>query len=150
SHKPGEEQGSNMSLNTALTQLATLLRSAPREIAELKIFTTSLIEPLRLVGAALRDEDLDHTLDWGGWDPVNKTGQWARNLLQYSRDPNPDQVKGLLLDFLERGYCFDHLAAHIDRFKEDALAARQRLSGGKSTSERQCPPHEPYSDLRHF
>ena len=119
-----------MSLLTALTQVVSLLRKAPRESAAFKGFTTTLVGPLRRMGNALKDEDLDYVLD--GWDVVNPTGQWARTLLQFSRDPDPEKVERLLVDFLGRGHRFDHLAAHVNRFKQDARSARHRLSGQAS------------------
>ncbi len=124
-----------MSLITALTQVISLLRKPARVPADFKGFAASLVEPLRRVGLALKAEGLDYLLDINGWDRVNTTGEWARNLLQYSRDPDPEKIERLLLDFQGRGHRLDHLAAHVDRFKRDAVKASQRLSGEASAAD---------------
>jgi hypothetical protein len=137
--RPGNQcrrKQANVSLEVAFPPLLSLLDDAPRPEqwrAEGEQYCGRLGGPMEQVGRAIESTDLRHLLldSTNGWDAVNATGQYARELLQLTHEPTAEAVFRHLSEFVDRGHSFRLLALHVRRFMADALAERSRLYGGE-------------------
>ncbi len=115
-------------LQTALAALAGCMKSRPdRPLGSATDFHRRIADSLKDVGDALRAVGLQDCMD--DWDCPRGHGSYARNLLQFTRDPTPEVVGRLLSQNATEPAFFDLMQRCVVQFAEDLLAATKPPSG---------------------
>ncbi len=114
-------------LQAALAGLAGCMKSRPDlPLGRATDFHHRIADSLKDVGAALRAVGLQDCMD--DWDCPRGHGSYARNLLQFTRDPTPEVVGRLLSQDAREPAFLDLMRRDIVQFAERLLAATKPTS----------------------
>ena len=121
---PPEDQPFWEHLRRAFARLVECMRGRPDgRLSQATDFHQQLTETLRGVGMALRAVGLQNCMD--DWVCAAGHESYARNLLQFARDPTPEAVGRLLTQDARESEFFDGMRRAIYQFAEGLLAATQ-------------------------
>jgi hypothetical protein len=111
-------------LQAAISKLITALETAgpveSQESEAIKGYCDRLREPLAEIQDILEPADLTRPLV-DDWHHYSSSSSYARNLLQFCRDPSGADIESLIRDFLVKGNRLENLRAAIEHWRDWVL-----------------------------